>query len=326
MINTLSKGVIPINVSTVQLITYAIFAVFVGILLLGCYILFLLLKKKKVTFFPEEESEQPKTYEEPAQSLQLVSTKKEKKAAEEKDTSIKLGELLLTFDKVSNDMIINQNPAVCAMVVHCQGINFGLMSKFEKSLIEEAYVDFIKSIDIPFQIHVQSRVVLFQNNISSFERRIKHIESELKELVNQFNKAHAELNADKKELAKMVQKIQKKQKLYEYAKQIKAQIEKVSKNNTIIKNSYYIIISSTVKELGISNLKSPKNLESANAQMHAQCERIIEALRRCQITSNVLNSNQLVELLYNSFVQDHDGMLALREAIEAGFFKLYSTK
>lgn len=314
----------------VQVINIILIGLIISIVAISSYLFFFILNKKKpeelVTEINNKVTQNFNTT--PTTNLKK-SRKRNKKLSDENadnNPQHKPANILMDFDRIVDDMIIKNNGSLCAMIIQCQGISLDLMSESERASVEQAFIDFINSLNMPIQIYIQTRTVEYKDNLFSYENRIKTIENQLREMVDQFNRLQLDPSTDKKLLAEMIIDIQRKQQYYQYAKHLKKQVEKMSKNNVVKNSNYYIIISSSAQNLGISsNFKKNNTLIAANSKLFEECKNIINSLNKCGIESSILNSYQITELLSNAFYQSTDEVLKLRQSLDNGLFKLYST-
>lgn len=298
------------------------------IVLLGVVIILIVfnfvLKKKDPNKTLQELNKKLDTDESNILSTHKSKKKKSKKESKEvQDPNIKPGITLLNFDRICDDMIINDNASNYAMVIRCRGINFDLMSEEEKTDVEKNFIDFLNNIQYPMQFFVQTRVVNLSSNVSVYSQRQTHFENELKSMVDQFNQLKSNPEENRTHVSLLARKILKKQRLFEYIKDIHHQIEKVVKNNSVIQKEYYVILRCTAEEAGI-NPKQP-DLNTVCNELSGRCKSIINNLQKCGIEASILNSYQLCQLFYYAFNQDDENMLKLQEAMGAGFLKLYSS-
>ena len=60
-------------------------------------------------------------------------------------------------------------------------------------------------------------------------------------------------------------------------------------------------------------------------ELNTRCNSIISALASCSVSGTTLDSNELADLLYSAFNRDDKGLISVREALDSGIFRLYST-
>lgn len=264
------------------------------------------------------------------EQIKLKNSKKKKKNApvEHEDPNVYPARVLLDFDRICNDMIIRDDGSLYSMVIQCRGINLDLMSDEEKAVIERKFIDLLNNVTFPFQLHIQTRVLDFNTSISLYAQREKHFESELKSLVDKFNQLQLNQTENRREIKETARNILSKQKLYEYSKDLYRHVEKISHNSFVIQNSYYVCISCSSSELGLqSNSINQNYMDPAPAyiELTKRCEMIIHALQNCGVDAAILSSGQIAQLLYATFSQEEGNLLKLREAMESGMFRLYTS-
>ena len=81
----------------------------------------------------------------------------------------------MEFDKIEDDMIIQENGDKYVMVIKCQGINYDLMSETEMLAVEEGFSNFLNTLKYPIQLYVQSRSLNLEDEINKYKERLKII-------------------------------------------------------------------------------------------------------------------------------------------------------
>lgn len=232
----------------------------------------------------------------------------------------------MDFDKIYNDMIIRDKGTKFTMVVHCSGINFDLMSENERTMVEEAFIELLNFIRFPIQLYVQTRKVDLKDSLKTYGAKISSIESEIRVLVDEYNNLKVEAVVDKERMGMINYELQRKQNLYEYAVDLKNHIERMSVSSNVLQHRYYVAITYHIEELGMmTNFSEAEVLEMAYAELYTRCHSITNALMGCDIEAKILDSNNLAELLYMAFNRDDAEIYRLKDNMEAGFYRLYST-
>ncbi len=232
----------------------------------------------------------------------------------------------LDFDKIFSDMIIRGNGSKFTMVVHCSGINFDLMSENEKMMVEEAFIELLNFIQFPIQIYVQTRKVDLKDSLKTYSSKITAVENEIRTLADEYNNLKVETDVDTERLGMIAYEMQRKHNLYEYAVDLKNHIEKISVNSNVLQQRYYMVVTYYIEELGLMvDFKEEEIIEMAYAELYTRCHSIISALLGCGIEAKILDSNNLAELLYMAFNRDDAELFRLKDNMEAGFYRLYST-
>ncbi len=316
-----------INLKVINIVLYGIITLLA--FLMVYLILHFVVRKKDINETITNINNRLSGNEENFDPTGLKNTKKGKKKKnvpqEPLDPNVFPAHVLLGFDRICNDMIIKNDVSLYSMVIQCRGINLDLMSDEEKAIIQRSFVDFLNNVTFPFQFHVQTRVLDFNSSISSYMQREKNFEDDLKLLVDRFNQLQLNKNQNRQEISETAKKILRKQKLYEYSKDLYKSIEKISKNSYIMQSSYYISISCSSSELGIRNKgKDNASLSLAYEELFNRCQMIITALQNCGVEAVIMNSHQLVHLIYSTLMQEEENSYKLREMLESGLIRLYT--
>ena len=96
-------------------------------------------------------------------------------------------------------------------------------------------------------------------------------------------------------------------------------------NKNILKKHYYVIISYVPEEANKSEYDSEEVKEMAFSELYTKAQSIIGSLMVCNVNGKVLNSKELIELLYMAYNRDEAEVYELEKALNAGYEELYST-
>ena len=223
----------------------------------------------------------------------------------EKNTTVKASDAcpkediskFMEFDKIEDDMIIQENGEKYVMVIKCQGINYDLMSETEMLAVEEGFSNFLNTLKYPIQLYVQSRSLNLEDEINKYKERLLVIKDDY----------------DKAELA-------------DYGADIINYVEKMSLNKNILQRRYYVVVSYYTSELGLAtNFTKEEAHDLAYSELYTRCRSISGALLPCGVDSKILNSEELAELLYIAYNKDDADIYNIRKALNSGFYRLYST-
>lgn len=232
----------------------------------------------------------------------------------------------MEFDKIEDDMIIQEDGEKYVMVIKCQGINYDLMSETEMLAVEEGFSNFLNTLKYPIQLYVQSRSLNLEEEINKYKDRLKVIRED-------FNKAEMQAYTRKKN-EKLTQKerdmidfeVKKKKILADYGADIINYVEKMSLNKNILQRRYYIVVSYYRSELGMTtNFTKEEAHDLAYSDLYTRCRSISGALLPCGIESKILTSEELAELLYIAYNKDDADIYNIKKALNSGFYRLYST-
>lgn len=233
----------------------------------------------------------------------------------------------MEFDKVEDDMIIQDDGARYVMAIRCMGINYDLMSEPEMLAVEEGFANFLNTLKIPIQLYVQARSLDLSEGLRLYHNRLDELKKDYDKYVDAVNRAKAtSANLTSMQKQQMDYEIKKKRALLDYGTDIVSHIEKMNLNRSVLQRKYYIIVSYEPAEMGITNTFSKEEAKDvAYADLYTRCKTIQAALAPCGIESSILKSEELAELLYIAYNKDDADMFDVKRAIEGGFTRLYST-
>ena len=191
-----------------------------------------------------------------------VRSKRKEKSSSEKDAKVddktKIQGLynmqsifkFMEFDKIEDNMIIQNNGKKYIMAIECQGVNYDLMSGLEKTSVEQGFLQFLNTLRYPIQIYIQTRTVNLGNSINTYKDRMKNISRQYANKQMEYNQKVRSGQYTEKELQKENYELTRQRNLYEYGIDIINNTERMSLNKNILSKHYYIIIPYYSEELG----------------------------------------------------------------------------
>lgn len=231
----------------------------------------------------------------------------------------------MNFDKIEDNMIVQDDGKRFLMVTECQGINYDLMSGLEKNSVEQGFLQFLNTLRHPIQIYVQTRTVNLSNSINSYKQRINDIGKDLTIKQADYNQKVRLGEYERKELEREQYEVVRQRNLYEYGVDIINNTERMSLNKNILSKRYYIIISYYSEKIENTNFDKEEIKNLAFSELYTKSQSMISALSVCGINSKVLDSTELAELLYVAYNRDESEIYDLRKSLNAGYEDLYST-
>lgn len=231
----------------------------------------------------------------------------------------------MEFDKIEDNMIVQDKGTRYLMGIECEGINYDLMSEVEKNSVEQGFIQFLNTLRHPIQLYTQTRTINIGSSIENYNKRIDKTKEELDRKRNEYNRMIQDGKYDKRDLDNLRLEIARQQNLYDYGKDIVLNIENMSLNKNVLRKHYYIIIPYYASELGseFSDEEEKKNM--VFSELYTRAQAIIRTLFACSMKCKVMNSNELVELLYVAYNRDESEIYGIDRALESGYGELYST-
>ena len=254
-----------------------------------------------------------------------VGSKNDKTSKQTKQYSVESVFDFMEFDKIEDNMIITKNGTKYVMVVECQGVNYDLMSAVEKNAVEEGFIQFLNTLRHPIQIYTQTRTINLESSIQTYRAKVQEVEEQLEKEKLQYDKMVNSGNYSDEEIKAAFYELTKTTNLYEYGKDVIYSTEKMSLNKNVLNQKYYVVVPYYPEELGENNFDKQEITNLAFSELYTRAQSIIRTLGVCGVNGRVLNSNDLVDLLYVAYNRDDAEVYSVDKAIESGYTELYST-
>lgn len=268
---------------------------------------------------------------------QIVTSDSEEDGTKEKEKKIDnygrfQGELttesiykFMEFDEIVDNMIVRKNGTQFIMVLQCNGVNYDLMSEQEKIAVEEGFVQFLNTLRFPIQLYIQSRTLNLRDIIATYKDRVNNLSEDIDKLDARIAQAKAQGNRS------LVEKLQferkRKVNVLEYGINITDYVEKLSSNRNVLQQKTYVVVSYYSAEIGggLGNYTKEEIYNMCFSELYTRCQNIASALATSQVTSKILDSEELAELLYIAYNRDEAELLQLSKALDAQYDALYSS-
>ena len=230
----------------------------------------------------------------------------------------------MEFDTVVDNMIVRKNGKQYVMAIECKGINYDLLSEDEKDAAQQGFIELLNTLRFPIQLYVQTRTLDLTDTIKKYIKRTDEIKDSIIRLKSNLEQARE--RGDTKTVQKILTELNKKENILEYGESIEDYTIKISSNKNILQQKMYIIISYFPSEYGdISKYSKEEINDIAFSELYTRCQAIKRSLLAAEVSSNILNSEELVELLYVAYNKDESETYTLNDALEADYTRLYST-
>lgn len=231
----------------------------------------------------------------------------------------------LQFDKVEDNMIVQDNGQKYLMVIECEGVNYDLMSKVEKTAVEAGFVQFLNTLRYPIQLYVQTRAVNIGESIQNYRSKLAITKKELDNKQMEYNRILKSEDYNEKEAEIVRRELIRIKNLYEYGQDVVNDIQKTSSNKNVLRKHYYIVVPYYTAEFGTDLLAEEEKRNMIFSELYTRCQSLIRALFSCEMKCRILNSTELVELLYIAYNRDDAETYSVEKALQAGYNELYST-
>ena len=250
------------------------------------------------------------------------NTDEDKKLAYKKEDVFKFME----FDRILDNMIVQNGGSRFTMAIRCKGINYDLMSEMEQLSVEEGFITFLNTLKYPIQLYVQAQNIDLKGNIAKYRSNIIPLTNDYNEVNEKYNKIASAFDADERELESITKERDKISNVYEYANDIIRYVEKMSTNKNLLQRKFFVLVSYNTSEINaVDKFDKDEIIEMCSTELMTRCKGIISALSSCSVSGEVLNSNELADLLYSAYNRDDKSLMSVKEAIEGGMLRLYST-
>lgn len=231
----------------------------------------------------------------------------------------------MEFDEIVDNMIVRKNGTQYIMILQCNGVNYDLMSEQEKISVEEGFVQFLNTLRFPIQLYIQSRTLNLRDIIEEYKARVDNLTVEIDKIDAKIAQAKAQGNRALKE--KLEFEKRRKINILEYGIDITDYVEKLSSNRNVLQQRTYVVVSYYSAEIGggLDKYSKEEIYNMCFAELYTRCQNIASALGTSQITSQILDSEQLAELLYVAYNRDEAELLQLSKSLDAQYDSLYSS-
>jgi len=290
-----------------------------GALLLFAGIVFLIARGKNNS---GSKSTSAKTSSKKTSGSKESAYKKNPNADVQKEDIFKFME----FDRIEDNMIISQNGEKYTAVIRCKGINYYLMSEIEQLSVEEGFINFLNTLKYPIQLYVQAQNIDLKENISRYKENMKDIMVEYDDLTADYNMTVNSLEATDEEIEDVERDRNRALNVLEYGQDIIRYVEKLSLNKNMLQRNFYVLVSYYKSEItGVSNFREDEILDLCYTELFTRVNSIMSGLAMSSVSGEVLRSNDIAELLYASYNRDDQNLIKVRDALDSGFYRLYST-
>lgn len=309
--------------------TLMMLPIFFLIVLLILFVIFLMITSKQEKVYKtidkegkiKEDNKKEKSKDKKNTSKSTTNTE-EKKEQYKKEDVFKFME----FDRIMDKMIVQNGGSRFTMAIKCKGINYDLMSEMEQLSVEEGFITFLNTLKYPIQLYVQAQNIDLKGNITKYKSNIENLTSDYNEINEEYNKLASAFDSDEREMERVSKEREKISNVYEYAHDIIRYVEKMSTNKNLLQRKFYILLSYNTSEINAAEkFNKDELIEMCSTELLTRCKGVISALSSCSVSGEILDSNELADLLYSAYNRDDKSLMSVREAMDSGMLRLYST-
>lgn len=209
-----------------------------------------------------------------AVAVLLIMMKKLDPSAQDvtEDPKIKTAQEFLPFDDIRDDMIILSGSRYRA-VLCCTSINYYLKTEGEKDQIESAFQRFLNTVTFPVTFFLQTKVIDNTDRLNLLKKKTEVVRAEFPHIAD-----------------------------YEQRYIQDMENLNVDLGNNQEKKRYIIITYDDVDQL--SQLTDSEKILHASKEIRNRCNIISSNLDAVGVTSYIMNTSDLIELIYSSFYRD----------------------
>lgn len=258
-----------------------------------------------------------------------VNVKKDsKKSSSSENKSVPKEDIFnfMEFDRIIDNMIIQKDGTKFTMAIKCKGINYDLMSDIEQIAVEQGFITFLNTLRFPIQLYVQAQNIDLKSAINTYKQNANGIREEYENINRQYTNLIEQFDSEESEIREVEEKRERVLNVYEYAEDIINYVERLSLNKNLLQRNFYVLVSYYTSEItSAEKFNKDEIINICYNELLTRAQTIISALAACSVTGEVLTSNELADLIYIAYNRDDKGFLSVKEAIQSGFYRLYST-
>lgn len=230
----------------------------------------------------------------------------------------------MEFDEVKDNMIIRKNRSQYVMIIQCSGVNYDLMSEDEKIAVEEGFVQFLNTLRFPIQLYVQTRSLNLRDIIEEYKNKVSEVAQDI-EKINVRIQAAKDTKNDRL-LQKLEFEKKRKERVLDYGMDISEYVSRMSLNKNVLQQRTYLILSYYANESGVTQETSPEEVDAiCFSELYTRAQTAIRSLQASEVSSRILNSEEIAELLYIAYNRDDSEILQFNKALDAQYDALYSS-
>ena len=223
-------------------------------------------------------------------------------------------------------MIIQNKGTRYTMLVQCKGINYDLMSDVEQLSVEEGFITFLNTLTCPIQLYVQAQNLDLKGTIKVYKEHVDKIREEFDNINQEYNRINEAFDSTEEKIRKAENERNKTLNVYEYASDIVNYVERISLNKSLLQRTFFVLVSYNSSEINAIDRFTKEEIRNiCYNELVTRAQSVINGLASCSVAGRILNSNEIADVLYTAYNRDDKGLMSVKEALDSGFYRLYST-
>ena len=165
-----------------------------------------------------------------------LKTEKKVEGLKRKNESVPKEDIFkfMEFEKIIDDMIVQNKGTKFTMVIKCKGINYDLMSEVEQLSVEEGFITFLNTLRFPIQLYVQVQNIDLKKNVKLYNDRVEALKDQFDQANEEYNYAINSLDSSDEDIAIAEYNKRSIQNVMEYASDITKYVERLSLNKNLL--------------------------------------------------------------------------------------------
>lgn len=94
----------------------------------------------------------------------------------------------------------------------------------------------------------------------------------------------------------------------------------------MLQRTFFVLVSYNSSEINAIDRFTKEEVRNiCYNELVTRAQSIINGLAGCSVAGRILNSNEIADVLYTAYNRDDKGLMSVKEALDSGFYRLYST-
>ena len=167
--------------------------------------------------------------------------------------------------------------------------------------------------------------------LGEYSELIDDYKSKVSEVAQDIENVNTRIQAAKDtKNERLLQKLQfekrRKERVLDYGLDIAEYVARMSLNKNVLQQRTYLILSYYASELGAPSETPQEEIDAmCFSELYTRCQTAMRSLQASEVTSKILSSEEVAELLYIAYNRDDSELLQFSKALDGQYDALYST-